>query len=266
MTNAVAEIKFLNIPVLKIRDYRNRFYETWIVNFCTRRFYKIPDFIKSASHILTFHFSHLNSFIGCPVCTTIPYLGGTPIVSKGRWSAEEKSLFERAIVLVWGNWAEIAREIPSRSNKQVKSHAYKIWENMSNTRLREMGVCNQGASASTIAPMSCSSKTGTTSTREPSMWGHLTQDTTGQKVISYRGYASDNASKRDADNIYGGGFLKAIGSSGTTVRVSMSNQSAEISNMRNIPHICQLMCHRDDSTSPQDKHNNESDARYLSNP
>ena len=70
MTNAVAEIKFLNIPVLKIRDYRNRFYkildclkiqyfiksvpghrfyETWIVNFCTRRFYKIPDFIKSAS-------------------------------------------------------------------------------------------------------------------------------------------------------------------------------------------------------------------------
>ena len=73
MTNAVAEIKFLNIPVLKIRDYRNRFYkildclkiqyfiksvpghrfyETWIVNFCTRRFYKIPDFIKSASQIL----------------------------------------------------------------------------------------------------------------------------------------------------------------------------------------------------------------------
>jgi hypothetical protein len=94
------------------------------------------------------------------------------------------------------------------------------------------------------------------------MWGHLTQDTTGQKVISYRGYASDNASKRDADNIYGGGFLKAIGSSGTTVRVSMSNQSAEISNMRNIPHICQLMCHRDDSTSPQDKHNNESEGGF----
>ena len=46
---------------------------------------------------------------------------------EGRWSEDEHELFQRGVERFgWGNWAMMATMIPSRSTKQIKSHAQKV--------------------------------------------------------------------------------------------------------------------------------------------
>ena len=46
---------------------------------------------------------------------------------EGRWSEDEHEQFQCGVKRFgWGNWAMMAAMIPSRSTKQIKSHAQKV--------------------------------------------------------------------------------------------------------------------------------------------